>query len=151
MITMVDVVPTTEQGAVREIVVAFEAAWNRHDPDRFAALLAEDAEWVNVVGWWWRGQSNVKRGFEWIHQVLFKNTPWRVDSISIRFPTPDTAIAAVTGTTGSYTTPDGAAVPGKRDRLSIVAVKRSGRWLIVSGQNTEINPEAEQHNPVKTP
>ena len=99
---MVDVVPTTEQDAVRDIVVAFETAWNRHDPDRFAALLAEDAEWVNVVGWWWRGQSNVKRRFEWIHQVLFKNTQWCADSISIRFPTPDTAIAVVTGTTGSY-------------------------------------------------
>jgi hypothetical protein len=30
-------------------------------------------------------------------------------------------------------------------------VKRSGRWLIVSGQNTEIDREAEQHNPVKAP
>lgn len=42
---MFDVTPTAEQDAVREIVVAFEAAWNKHDPDRFAALLAEDAEW----------------------------------------------------------------------------------------------------------
>jgi len=147
---MVDVAARTDHDAVRDIVVAFESAWNKHDPDQFAALLTDDAEWVNVVGWWWRGQSNVRRGFEWIHEVLFKNTPWHADSISIRFPTPDTAVAIATGTTGSYTTPDGSVVAGKRDRLSIVVVKRSGHWLIASGQNTEINPEAEQHNPVTT-
>jgi uncharacterized protein (TIGR02246 family) len=138
-----------EEDAVREMIVAFETAWNNHDPDRMSALLTEDAEWVNIVGWWWRGQPSVKRGFGWIHEVLFKNTPWHADTISIRLTTADTAIASITGTTGSYTTPDGTAVTGKRDRLTMFAVKRAGRWLIASGHNTEINPEAEKHDPLR--
>ena len=35
-----------------------------------AALLTEDAEWINIVGWWWRGQPSVRRGFAWIHEGM---------------------------------------------------------------------------------
>ena len=139
----------TEHEAVRKLIAAFEKAWNKHDPGAMAALLMEDAEWVNTVGWLWRGKSSVRQGWEWIHQVLFKNTEWHSDSVSVRFPTGDTAIVGITGTTGSYVLPDGTAVPGKRDRLSVFVVKREGHWLIASGQNTEINPQAEALNPVK--
>jgi uncharacterized protein (TIGR02246 family) len=141
--------PSHEQQAVRAVVSAFEDAWNTHDPDAIAALLTEDAEWVNVVGWWWRGQSGVRQGFAWIHEGMFKSTPWHANSVSVRFPTPDTAIAIVTGTTGKFTSPIAGDQPGKRDRLSFFMVKRQG-WRIVSGQNTEINPDAEPHDPVKS-
>jgi hypothetical protein len=89
----------------------------------------------------------VKSGFAGIHRTLFKNTPFFVESVSIRFPTLDTAIAIATGRTGSFTAPDGAEVPGKKDRLSIFLVRSGGRWLIAGGQNTAIIPEAQQYDP----
>ena len=135
--------------AVHALLEAFEAAWNRHDAAAMAAFLTEDAEWVNVVGWWWRGKSRVQQGWDWIHRVLFKNTEWHADSVATRFPTSDTAIISITGTTGPYMLPDGTAVPIKRDRISIFMVKHVEGWLIAAGQNSEINPEAEHLNPVK--
>ena len=138
----------SEEQAVRNVIAGFEEAWNKHDMNAMASLFTNDAEWVAVVGWWWRGLPEVKRGFVAIHATMFKNTPFHVDSVSIRFPTGDTSIAIVTGSTGSFVAPDGTRVAGKKDRLSIFMVKHEGRWLIASGQNTAINPEAQQYNPV---
>ena len=70
----------SDDQAVHDRIEAFEAAWNRHDPAAMAAFLTDDAEWVNVVGWWWRGKSSVHQGWEWIHRGLFKNTDWHADS-----------------------------------------------------------------------
>jgi uncharacterized protein (TIGR02246 family) len=36
------------------------AAWNEHDMHRFAACFAEDAEFVNVGGMWWRGRPEIE-------------------------------------------------------------------------------------------
>lgn len=47
-----------------------------------------------------RGLPRVKRRFEWVQQMLFKNTIWHADFISIRFPGPQTAIVSITGTGG---------------------------------------------------
>jgi hypothetical protein len=33
--------------------------------------------------------------------------------------------------------------------MSVVLVKREGRWLIVAGQNTTIDEEAAQFDPIK--
>jgi SnoaL-like domain len=43
-------------GLVREI----EDAWNSHDMRRFAACFAADADFVNVVGAWWRGRAEIE-------------------------------------------------------------------------------------------
>jgi uncharacterized protein (TIGR02246 family) len=140
---------SNEEQSVYAVVRTFEKAWNAHDMDAMAALFTEDAEWVAVVGWWSRGLTEVKSGFAAIHWTRFKNTPFYVESVSIRFPTPDTAIAIAAGRTGSFTAPDGAEVPGKKDQLSIFMVRRGGRWLIAGGQNTPIIPEAQQYDPVR--
>jgi uncharacterized protein (TIGR02246 family) len=36
------------------LVAEVESAWNAHDMERFASLFADDADFVNVRGWWWR-------------------------------------------------------------------------------------------------
>jgi hypothetical protein len=42
----------------------------------------------------------------------------------------------------------GRVVRGSRDRLSLVVVRRGGRWLIGHGHNTVIDPAAAPHDPV---
>ena len=41
---------STEIIAVNRVVEAFAEAWNKHDMNAFSELFAEDAEFVNVVG-----------------------------------------------------------------------------------------------------
>jgi uncharacterized protein (TIGR02246 family) len=43
------------------LVADVEDAWNTHDMSRFAARFAEDADFINVRGWWWRGREEIER------------------------------------------------------------------------------------------
>jgi uncharacterized protein (TIGR02246 family) len=47
----------TDAGAV---VAELTAAWNENDMHRFAARFAEDEEFVNVAGMWWRGRAELE-------------------------------------------------------------------------------------------
>jgi len=47
--------PSLRTPQVAGLVGEVEQAWNTHDMARFAACFAEDADFVNVRGWWWEG------------------------------------------------------------------------------------------------
>ena len=49
----------SEETALAELVADVEDAWNAHDMSRFAARFAEDADFINVRGWWWRGRDEI--------------------------------------------------------------------------------------------
>ena len=44
--------PSTAQTSPEDIPVLFAQAWNDRDPDALACLFDEDAEFVNVTGYW---------------------------------------------------------------------------------------------------
>lgn len=50
-----------QNAAVRNTVNGFAEAWNRHDVDALAALLAPNADFVNVTGQWWKANSRSRR------------------------------------------------------------------------------------------
>jgi uncharacterized protein (TIGR02246 family) len=141
------VLRSSDGESVRQVAAAYEQAWNKHDMGALASLFTDDAEWVNIVGMWWRGLPEVKWGHQWIHEKLFQNTAIHIDSCSVRLLTLETAASVVTWSKGSFVTPDGKQVPEGKDRMSLFLVKRAGRWLIVSGHNTTINAEAQQYDP----
>ena len=132
----------TDEQAVRKVIADYGDAWNKHDPDGILALFTDDADWINVAGSWWRGGTEHRRGTTWVHEHVFKNAHGHIGGVVVRFPTRDTAIAIFTHDVESFVLPDGTRNPGGNHRLSFFLVKREGRWLISSGQNTEIKPGA---------
>ena len=137
-----------EQG-VRAAIRTFETGWNRHDMDIMFQAFTPDAEWVNVVGMWWRGLADVKRAHRAYHDTFFANTPFTIDEIQMRFVTQDTAIAVVKWSKGSFLQPNGHPTPAGRDMMSVVLVKQAGRWLITSGHNTSVDERALPFDPIK--
>ena len=130
-----------DEDAVRKVIASFDEAFNRHDAESVSALYTDDAEFINVAGMWWRGRAEIRRGTAFVLANIFQNTTIQTDSVSVRFPTPDTAIAIITShTVGGFVLPDGTHVSSTNNRLSYFMVKREGHWLITSGQNTEIRP-----------
>jgi uncharacterized protein (TIGR02246 family) len=139
-----------DEQAIQQIVMAVEESWNRHDMDAFAALLTVDAEWVNPVGMWWRGQANVKRAHQAYHESFLKETSRHTESLTIQQLTPDVAIVSGTYRMGDWTRPDtGQRVSNGKDRVTYVLVKQQGRWLIVRGHITDIDQKAAPFDPVK--
>ena len=44
---------------------AFFDRWNDHDAEGIAALFAEDADFVNVVGLWWRNRRAIRKAHDY--------------------------------------------------------------------------------------
>ena len=72
-----------ESTKVVHVVQAFAECWNRHDMNAFAELFAADAEFVNVVGLWWRGREEIKKAHEVTHATMFKNSRLTIADIAV--------------------------------------------------------------------
>ena len=38
-----------------------QEAWNRHDAKAYSDLFTQDADLINVVGWWWKGRPQIEQ------------------------------------------------------------------------------------------
>lgn len=123
---------------VRQVVYAFAECWNRHDMNTFAELFAPDAEFVNVVGLWWKGKDEIKKAHERTHATLFKNSRLAIKDVSVRFPAAGIAVARSRWVLEGHVSPEGAPLPPRSGILLTVLEHRSGAWLIIDSQNTDI-------------
>ena len=129
---------STEVIDVTRVVEAFAESWNKHDMNTFAELFSPDAEFVNVVGLWWKGRAEIKAAHEFTHQTLFKNSRLTISEVSARFPTPQIAIVRCRWKLEGHVTPDGAPLPMRNGILLNVLRHEGSKWLIIDSQNTDI-------------
>ncbi len=133
---------------IERLAKALLAAWNDTDAAAYAAQFWPDASWVNVVGMHWRGRDQVAFAHKAFLSTIFKDCKQTLVSIEARSIAPSAALAVVTMIQDAYVTPDGNHMPEAHDRLTLTAVKREGRWLLIHGHNTIINPRAADNDPV---
>jgi len=129
---------STAIAEVNRIVAAFAETWNWHDMAAFAELFAPDAEFVNVVGIWWKGREEIRKAHEFTHSTMFRNSRLTMLEISVRFPAPQFAIARSRWKLEGHVGPDGAALPARNGILVNVLADAFGKWLIIDSQNTDI-------------
>jgi uncharacterized protein (TIGR02246 family) len=129
---------SSEVAEVTRVVNALAETWNLHDMSAFAQLFAEDAEFVNVVGLWWKGRSEIKGAHEVTHQTMFKNSRLSIQEVGIRFPTPGIAISRCRWTLDGHVSPEGGALPARNGILVNTLQKIGGTWRIIDSQNTDI-------------
>lgn len=129
-----------DEAGVRAVASGFVDDWNRHDMKAFAALFAEDADFVNVIGLRWRGRAEIQKEHEALHATRMKSSHLAAVETSVRFLRPDVAVVHVrwelTGDTGLEGTP----LPPRKGVLMHVIVKTRDKWLITVSQNTDIVP-----------
>jgi uncharacterized protein (TIGR02246 family) len=129
-----------DEAAVRAVASASVDAWNRHDMKAFAALFAEDADFVNVIGLWWRGRAEIQKEHEALHATRMKNTHLTAVDTTVRFLKPDVAVVhtrwELTGDTGL----EGKPLPSRKGLMTYVLVRRGDTWPIAVSQNTDVVP-----------
>ena len=92
----------------------------------FADLFAPDAEFVNVVGIWWKGRESIRNAHEFTHSSMFKHSRLSILSTEVRFPVEEVAIARSRWTLEGHASPDGAALP-QRSGILLNLLRRSSR------------------------
>lgn len=125
---------------IRDLQVRQQKAWNRHDAAAYASLFAEDADCVNVVGWWWKGRRQIEERLTAGYALAFRESVLTIEDVQVRFLTPDMAVAHVRWSMTGARTPPG--IPEPRNGIQTqVLQKRDGKWLIAAFQNTNSVPE----------
>ncbi len=128
----------SEAAEVIGVVNAFAETWNRHDMNAFADLFSEDAEFVNVVGLWWKGRTEIRDAHASTHRSIFKNSRLSLQEAATRFPVPGLAIARCRWTLEGHVAPDGKPLPARNGVLVNTLQRFGGTWLIIDSQNTDI-------------
>lgn len=138
----------TDEQAIKNQLQAFLTSWNKHNFKDMKNYTTEDVDWVNVVGMWWKGRKEMQFATQAYHNTMFKNVPLEQKQATVRFITPDVAVAHVVWYYGEYTTPDGSKQGNTDDLATLVYVKKNGKWLLTAGENVPVNELAKPHNPV---
>ena len=131
-------VPNNTLDEVRRVIETLANCWNRHDMAAFAALFAPDAEFVNVVGMWWRGRPEIRAAHESTHSSIFKNSRLSVLETKVRLPNEGIALARSHWKLEGHVGPDGSALPPRNGLLLTVLQYKEDTWLIIDTQNTDI-------------
>lgn len=111
-----------------------QAAWNRHDAQAFAAVHADDADVVNVEGWWRQGRAALERNLRAAFASVFRQRTLTFARI-VRFLPSGIAIAHARWVMSGARTPQGLARP-TRGVQTLVLQKRGAEWRIAALQNT---------------
>ncbi|NBC01718.1 MAG: SgcJ/EcaC family oxidoreductase [Bacteroidetes bacterium] len=69
------------------IPVRFAVAGNAKDPDGIGALFAEDADFVNVVGLWWRCRQHSWKAHAMGLQTFFRDSILTIEQTEVTYVT----------------------------------------------------------------
>ncbi len=127
---------TADERVIEGILQHLETAWNRYDSFSFAAVFAEDANFIHIFG----GQLDGRVAIEAAHRNIF-DTIYRGSSASfvlrtIRFLRPDVAVVFAQT---HVKVKEGNEAREIETRPTLIVVKERDEWQIVTLQNTKIS------------
>lgn len=127
-----------DKESVRRVVLAFQQDFNRGDFHNAAAYTTPDWEHINPGGGITKGRQEVLQEVRGVHQTFLKGVSMRIESISIRFITPEVALADVIHELSPYDLPEGVKHEREQQLKTYVMVKQKGKWLLTHDHNTII-------------
>ena len=129
---------TQEELAVLAVIEAFIDSWNRHDMRTLAALFAEDADFVDVFGNWFRGRMALELALTQRHATVFQNSRFTEKDVAVRFPKPDLAIVHAVIELSGAVDRQGQELPPGLGVVTTVIEEVAGGWQIIALQNTAV-------------
>lgn len=131
-----------DEAEIRTVEAQQAQTWNRHDAKAYAALFTEDADVVNVLGWWWKGRPQLESKLTAAYAFVFRDSALTIDEVDVKFLSPDTAIAHVRWSmTGAKSATGNASLIPQKGIQTQLLQKHAGKWLIAVFQNTNGVPE----------
>jgi len=130
--------PELPEARVAAHVERFVTAWNAHDLGALAGLFAADADFVNVVGIWWRSRKEIEAAHVATHQTFFKTSSLSGRVASVKLLRPDVAVAHFVWELSGSRAPDGRPAPLRKGILVFVLSREGDGWTIRAAQNTDI-------------
>jgi uncharacterized protein (TIGR02246 family) len=128
------------EAAIQKLAEAFVEAFHKGDAKALATCWAPDGDFTDQAGRRLQGRAAIEKAFAGMFAEN-KGLKVRIESLSLRFLTPDSAIED--GTTEVFPPDRG---PPSRARFTNVHVKKDGQWLLGSVRETPFVPPSNyQH------
>src|SRR5574341_1572669 len=121
-----------DEAAIRQLIDAMTTAFNTRDEQATAALMTDDADFVNVLGSWSQGAAAIARARHARFATALKNASIRVLDVRIPFIRPDVALVHVNHEMTGMLDASGTQMPPHRELRLRVIVKERGRWLLTA-------------------
>ena len=129
-----------DKETVQNLPQAFCAAFSKHDGQQLAQLMADDIDFVTVGATWIHGKSDFEKYHTRLLNGRFHDMKLELLQVAVRFLRPDIAIVHWSWTGAGDRNRDGTARQRRYGMMTMVAVKRTGSWLIVAAQNDNSVP-----------
>lgn len=129
----------SDETQIGSVLVSFAAAWNADDMNKFAELFTPDADWVNIRGSRWKGVEEIKKNHVEIHNRFYSKSRLEFVETSVRMITKDVAVIHAREIITGSDVPKQAGISDE-SQMSLIVVRRDAKWLIASGQNTNVAP-----------
>ena len=124
---------------------AFAEAWHSRDGHSIGALFAEDADFVNVTGLWWRTRDAISKAHDYALKSFFADSTLKPGVTRMRMLGADHAIVQCRFTLSGQKSPDGETAGTRQTILTFVLHRTDNGWQAVAAQNTDIVPGKETH------
>lgn len=124
---------------------AFAEAWMDRDAGALAALFAEDADFVNVVGIWWEDRAAIRRAHHYGLTTFFAESRLALGRVKTRALGAGMAVVHARFRLSGQLRPEGGTAPDRQTILVTVLRDTGAGWQAVAAQNTDIMPGAETH------
>ena len=121
----------------------FAAAWNGRDATALAALFDDDADFVNVVGIWWRRRRAIEKAHDYALKRFFRDTRITIEEVSVKYLGADAATVHGRWRMEGQRAPDDTVLEPRRGIMLLVLRRSGDGWAIAAAQNTDIVPGAE--------
>lgn len=125
------------------VLDAFAAAWNGRDAAALAALFEDDADFVNVVGIWWRRRRAIEKAHDYALKRFFRDSRLTLEDVSVRRIGDDAATVHGRWRMEGQRAPDDTVLDPRHGVMLLVLRRAEDGWRAVAAQNTDIVPGAE--------
>ena len=125
-----------DEEEVKKVIISFQEGFNEGSFKNAQDYTTTDWEHINPFGGITRGRDSTLTDVRSVHQTFLKAVTMKIENMTIRFLTPDVALAVVFHKMDNYKTPDGVQHINEIHTKTYVIVKQKGKWLLTLDQNT---------------
>ena len=128
-----------------EVVDLFVDAWNAHDISALGDLFADDADFIDVFGNWFKGRAAFEQVLAERHRSVFEKSRFTRKDVAVRRVSAGLAIVHAVIELAGATGLNGQPLAPALGVMSYV-MEREGpdRWRILAFQNTAVIPPGGQ-------
>jgi uncharacterized protein (TIGR02246 family) len=127
---------TNDEAMIRGVISEMTEGFNKHDAKAASRMYTTDADFVTVRGDYAKGSDQIEKLLASVFSTRAKDATLRTLNVSLRFVTPDVALAHVTNELSGVVRQDGEKLPAHTELSIRVFVRADGAWKVAAFHNT---------------